>query len=137
MDLVRDTDVAVGRAALVRRVVTQADFDRFARLSGDDNPIHVDAAFAAGIRHGRTLAHGMMLYSLIIQVIRTELLPGAVEIEQDLVFPGPTFAGDAILVHAEVVGVDRARGEVEVRARITGPGGRVGCEGRTRVRAHV
>jgi acyl dehydratase len=137
MDLVRDTDVAVGRAVVVRRVVTQEDFDRFARLSGDDNPIHVDPVFCAGTRWERTLAHGMMLYSLIIQAIRTELLPGAVEVEQDLVFPGPTFAGDEVTVHAEVVGVDRTRGLVEVRARLTRPGGGVGCEGRTLVRAHV
>jgi 3-hydroxybutyryl-CoA dehydratase len=137
MDLVRDTDVAVGRAVVMRRVVTQADFDRFARLSGDDNPIHVDPEFCAGTRWGRTLAHGMMLYSLIIQVIRTELLPGSVEVEQDLVFPGPTFAGDEVSVHAEVVGVDRVRGLVEVRARLERVGGGVGCEGRTLVRARV
>ena len=42
-------------ATLVRRTFAQRDFDRFAALSGDDNPIHVDAAFAARTRFGRTV----------------------------------------------------------------------------------
>jgi acyl dehydratase len=118
--------------------VTQADFDRFARLSGDDNPIHVDAEFAARTRWGKTLAHGMMLYSLVVHVIRSELVPGSVELEQDLVFPGPVFAGDELTIDAEVVAIDRTLGHVEVRARVrrVADGG-IGCEGRTLVSADV
>ncbi|MCU1281298.1 MAG: putative MaoC-like dehydratase [bacterium] len=132
----------MGRSARWRRRVTQADFDRFARVSGDDNPIHVDAAFAARTRFGRTLAHGMMLYSLVVHLIRSELLPGSVELEQDLVFPGPVFAGDELVIDAEVVRIDFVLGHVEVRTRVhrfgdgDGDGG-LGCEGRTLVSADV
>jgi 3-hydroxybutyryl-CoA dehydratase len=123
---------------IARRRVTQADFDRFARISGDDNPIHVDAAFAARTRFGKTLAHGMMLYSLVVHVIRSELVPGSVVLEQDLVFPGPVFAGDELTIDVEVVAIDRLLGHVEVRAcvRRVADGG-VGCEGRTLVSADV
>jgi 3-hydroxybutyryl-CoA dehydratase len=128
----------IGRAVRVRRRVTQADFDRFARISGDDNPIHVDAGFAAGTRFGKTLAHGMMLYSLVVHLIRSELLPGSVELEQDLVFPGPIFAGDELTIDAEVVRIDAMLGHVEVRTRVRRAGdGGVGCEGRTLVSADV
>jgi acyl dehydratase len=132
MDPLRDARITA------RRRVTQADFDRFARISGDDNPIHVDAEFAARTRFGRTLAHGMMLYSLVVHVIRSELVPGSVELEQDLVFPGPVFAGDELTIDAEVVSVDHILGHVEVRAcvRRVDDGG-VGCEGRTLVSADV
>ena len=44
-------------------------FDRFARLSGDDNPIHVDPAFSARTRFGRTVAHGMLLYGRVWAMI--------------------------------------------------------------------
>jgi acyl dehydratase len=122
MDPLRNAHVTV------RRVVTQADFDRFARLSGDDNPIHVDPVFAAGTRFGRTLAHGMFLFSLLLQTIRAELVPGAVEREQDLVFPGPVFAGDELTIAVEIMLADDA--QVELRAQIRTANG-VGCEGRT------
>ncbi len=122
----------IGRAVRSRRRVTQDDFDRFARISGDDNPIHVDAAFAARTRFGRTLAHGMMLYSLVVQTIQGELVPGSVELEQELVFPGPIFAGDELTIDAEVVGVDAQAGRVEVRTCIRrGGDGGLGCEVRT------
>lgn len=67
---------------------TQADFDRFAALSGDDNPIHCDPAFAQSHRFGATVAHGMFLWSL---------LPGAAEpaprgIELSFAAPAPVGA---------------------------------------------
>jgi len=112
----------------VRRVVTQDDFDRFALLSGDDNPIHVDLVFAAGTRFRRTLAHGMFLFSLLLHTIRAELVPGAVVEEQDLVFPGPIYAGDELAISVEIVNADEHA--VELRSQIRTANG-VGCEGRT------
>ena len=44
---------------------SQADFHRFARLSGDHNPIHVDPDYAAGTRFGATVSHGMLLFSAV------------------------------------------------------------------------
>ena len=137
MDPVRDTAVVVGRAVCLRRIVTQEDFDRFARLSGDDNPIHVDRVFCATTRFGRTLCHGMLLHGLLMQVVSTRLVAGAVELEQELMFPGPIFAGDEVTVRAEIVRVDRALGHVEVRARISRAVDEVGCSARTLLSADV
>jgi acyl dehydratase len=133
MDPARDSDVAplaVGRAARAQRRVTQADFDAFARVSGDDNPIHVDPAFCAGTRFGRTLCHGMMLYALVGEQIRALLPAGAIELEVYMVYPGPTFAGDTITIEVAITSIDRALGRVEVGARVTRPGGGIGCEAR-------
>jgi acyl dehydratase len=127
----------LGRAVLFTRVVTQDDFDRFARLSGDDNPIHVDREFSARTRWGRTLCHGMLLYALVAHVVTTRLVAGSVELEQDLVFPGPIYAGDEVTVRAEIVRIDRALGHVEVRTRISRAADEIGCEGRTLVSADV
>ena len=54
----------VGQVHSLNRVFTQEDFDRFARLSGDDNPIHVDSEFSARHKFGRTVAHGMLLLAI-------------------------------------------------------------------------
>jgi len=59
----------VGQVESVKRVFSQADFDRFAALSGDNNPIHVDPTFAARTKFGRTVAHGMFIYSVVCSVL--------------------------------------------------------------------
>src|SRR5688500_2787 len=47
------------------RSLSQAEFDLFARISGDNNPIHVDPEFSARTRFGRTVSHGMLLYTVL------------------------------------------------------------------------
>jgi len=113
--------------------VTQNDFDRFAALTGDDNPIHVDVAFSARTRFGKTLCHGMLLGSLVAEALRTRLGPGAVAIEQELKFPGPAFAGDELCIRIEALRVDWRVGVAELAAVVSAPSG-ICCEARTVVR---
>lgn len=82
----------------MKRVVTQQDFDRFAALSRDDNPIHCDPAFARGTHFGATVAHGMFLYGLICGALTRRLAAPWLPVAQTLMFPAPTFAGDATSV---------------------------------------
>ena len=82
-------------ARMVERVLTQADFDNFARLSGDDNPIHVDPEFSARTRFGRTVAHGMLL-GTILRGLLDQLVPGAHLASQKLMFPAPTYTDEAM-----------------------------------------
>lgn len=80
---------------VLERVLTQSDFDAFAELSGDDNPIHVDEEFSAKTRFGRTVSHGMLL-ATILRGLLDQLVPGARQVEQKLMFPSPTYTGDAM-----------------------------------------
>ena len=80
---------------VLERVLTQSDFEAFAELSGDDNPIHVDEAFSAQTRFGRTVSHGMLL-ATILRGLLDQLVPGARQVEQKLMFPSPTYTGDAM-----------------------------------------
>jgi acyl dehydratase len=85
----------------VALVFTQEQFDEFARLSADDNPIHVDSTFAAGTRFGRTVAHGMFLFSVMsAELARAE---GFRPVYQELLFNGPTFAGEPMTLEIESV----------------------------------
>jgi acyl dehydratase len=88
--MTRNSDTLV-----MEKVLTQADFDAFAELSGDDNPIHVDAEFSARTRFGGTVAHGMLL-GTILRGMLDRLVPGCRQVEQKLMFPAPTYAGDAL-----------------------------------------
>lgn len=93
---------AVGTIFSSERQFNQAEFDRFAAISGDDNPIHVDPAFAAETRFGRTVAHGMLLYAALRGLVATHF-PGTRQTTQNLMFPAPTFAGEIVRLEVEVL----------------------------------
>jgi len=118
---VTDANAAAGLRAAYRRVLLQADFDRFARLTGDDNPIHCDPAFAARSHFGATVAHGMLLYSCICKGL-AELIPGpgAVQLEQSLMFPNPSFVKDLITVSLAVEG--DTKGVLDIVTEVSKPG---------------
>ena len=92
---------AARETAVLERALTQADFDAFASLSGDDNPIHVDPEFSSRTRFGRTVSHGMLL-STVLRGLLDELAPGARQVSQKLMFPAPTFADEPMRFSANV-----------------------------------
>lgn len=83
-----------------RWLPTQAEFDAFARVSGDDNPIHVDPAFSARTTFGRTVSHGMLIYAKLWGLIR-QARPGARQVRQTMMFPNPAFTGEEVLLSVE------------------------------------
>jgi 3-hydroxybutyryl-CoA dehydratase len=97
-------EVAVGDVAEVTHTVTDATIQEFVGASGDDNPIHSDAAFAAGTRFGRVIAPGMLTGSFISGVIGTRLPgPGTIYLSQNLRFLRPVYVGDRVTARVEVV----------------------------------
>ncbi|MDF1768744.1 MaoC/PaaZ C-terminal domain-containing protein [Maricaulis sp.] len=89
--------------AVLDRTFSQADFNAFARLSGDDNPIHVDPEFSARTRFGRTVAHGALLCSVLRGLVET-IMPGGRQLRQNTQYPAPSPAGEALRFEAETVG---------------------------------
>ncbi len=110
------------------RAPTQAEFDLFAALSGDDNPIHIDPELSKRTRFGRTVAHGMMLYAHLWALAHRRF-PGARHLGQSLMFPNPAFAGDTIRFEVEILDYPASgRCRLATRALRVGDGLPV-CEG--------
>lgn len=124
-------EIQPGATAVYRRTFSQDDFDRFAALSGDDNPIHIDSAFAAVTRFGRTVAHGMLLYSAICCALAEQIGPDFEQLEQELMFLTPTYTGEEVTVCLEVTAVDAAAGTADIATNVVRPGGEFACQGRT------
>jgi acyl dehydratase len=116
----RVPEVGAQRASPLR--FTQADFDEFARLSGDDNPIHVDPGYAAGTRFGATVAHGMLLFSRLAAEAAGWLGDAPFVVAQTLVFPSPTYAGADLTAELRMAGTG-ADGTMRVGERIVTSGG--------------
>jgi len=126
--------IQVGQVASVKRTFTQSDFDRFAALSGDDNPIHVEPEFAARTKFGRTVAHGMFLYSVVCGVLSTRLPgPGTRQVEQELMFPTATSTGEEVEVHVEVIELQPTEGLANLTTLVIRPDGNPGLQGHTLV----
>ena len=123
--------VDVGHTETFKRTFSQVDFDRFATLSRDDNPIHVDPVFSAHTRFGGTVAHGMMLYSTICRMFSTQFPGnGTLQIRQDLMFQNPTFTQMEVTVHGKVLALSEDHGQVEMKTDIYLPDGSKACEGK-------
>jgi 3-hydroxybutyryl-CoA dehydratase len=97
-------DLHVGMRETLMKTVMDSDVVGFARLSGDDNPIHLCETYAAGSRFGERIAHGLYTASLISAVLGTRLPgPGAVYRSQTLAFHAPVRIGDVVTITVEVV----------------------------------
>lgn len=71
---------------------SQADVDAFARITGDNNPLHLDAAYAAQTPFKRPIIHGMLGASIFTKVLGTEFPGyGSVYLGQTLEFLRPMF----------------------------------------------
>lgn len=97
-----------GFAASYTRTVTEDDVVAFARVSGDHQPLHLDATFGERTRFKRRIAHGMLSAGFISTVLGTRLAPDAVVVylSQQLRFRLPVAIGDTITATAEVTAVD-------------------------------
>lgn len=96
-------EITIGQSALYSKTVTDQDVQMFAAVSGDVNPLHLDADFAAGTRFGERIAHGMLTASFVSAALAMELPgPGCIFMEQSLKFRLPVKIGDEIKVRLEV-----------------------------------
>lgn len=90
-------EIAIGETASLTREVSPDDIKLFAAVSGDVNPAHLDAQYAAGDVFGHVVIHGMWTAALISTLLGTELPgPGTIYLGQDLRFRKPVAPGDTI-----------------------------------------
>lgn len=104
-------DIETGRTAKSARVtVTETHIVLFAGLTGDFNPLHMDAAAMAESAYGKRIAHGMLGHSLSTG-LRSDIDDWAIEafLETQRRFVGPIFAGDTVHYEAEVTETRESR----------------------------
>jgi acyl dehydratase len=98
-------DFEVGKKMVTRgRTITESDLVQFAGLTGDYNPMHTDAVYAAKSFMGKRVAHGMLTLSYAIgQAYQLGILERTVLAfrELDMKFSVPVYIGDTI--HAELI----------------------------------
>jgi 3-hydroxybutyryl-CoA dehydratase len=97
-------DLKVDDESSLTRTITEAHIVNFAGLTGDWNPVHSDAEYAAQSMFGERIAHGMLVAGLISAVLGTQLPgPDSIYLGQDLKFIAPVKIGDTVKVVVTVL----------------------------------
>ena len=97
-------ELEVGQQASFEKHVEEKDIQLFAAMSGDRNPVHLDAEFAAGTLFKERIAHGMFSGALISAAVACELPgPGTIYIGQQMTFQKPVKIGDTLTVRLEIL----------------------------------
>ena len=125
----------VGQQARLQRTVEERDIQLFAAVSGDRNPVHLDAEYAAASLFKERIAHGMFSGALISAAIACELPgPGTIYLGQQLKFTRPVKLGDQLTVELEVL-KKLAKGRVRLATRVSNQAGELVVDGEAEVLA--
>lgn len=93
-----------GDVATYTRTLTEDELVLFAAVSGDVNPVHLDAAWAADSVFKERIAHGMWSGALISAALATVLPgPGTIYLEQSLAFKRSVKLDDTLTITLTVL----------------------------------
>jgi 3-hydroxybutyryl-CoA dehydratase len=116
-------DLAVGLEAAMARTVSEADIVAYAALSGDYNPIHLDAEYASKTPFKARIAHGILSAGYISAVFGMQLPgPGSVYISQTLNFKAPVKIDDVVVTTVKLIELvpEKKRGRFETVCSVGG-----------------
>lgn len=109
-------DLAVGQTASFGKTITEADIVLFAAVTGDTNPMHLNAEYAKTTIFKERIAHGMLAAGLITKVMGTQLPgPGTIYMSQTLKFRAPVRIGDTVTAVVEVTALHPEKHRVSLR----------------------
>ncbi len=112
-------DLRIGLEHDFEVTLTAEMIETFAALSGDTNPLHVDAAYAVAQGFPGPVAFGMLTASFYSRLVGV-YLPGRFALlhGMDLHFVSPAHAGDLLLVSGQISFLNDAYHQAEIKARI-------------------
>lgn len=98
---------------------TQADVVEFARVTGDNNPLHLDAEYAATTPFKRPIIHGMLGASVFTKVLGTEFPGyGSVYVKQTLEFMRPMFVDTEYKAVFTILNINKEKHIADISSEI-------------------
>ena len=120
-------ELAVGDSFEFTKSVSDDDIRRFAVVSGDTNPLHLDDEFAEGTRFGGRIAHGTLVSGLISAALAR--IPGlVVYLSQDLEFHNPVRVDETLTATCEIV-EDLGNSQYRLATHVSNADGQVVIDG--------
>lgn len=127
-------EIKIGDTYSFERVIDAQLMESFARISGDYNPIHMDAAFAAKTQFGGRIVHGMLMASFFSSLVGM-LCPGlhCLYLSQEVRFKKPVLLNTKVRIQGTVIGKSEATRIIVLKTVITANEGIIVVEGEARV----
>jgi len=125
----RFEDIPVGEQATFSKTMTESDIFAFAGITGDFNPIHVNAEFAKDSLFKQRVVHGMLTAGLLDQTLTNIGGAGNIHLSQLVKFLAPVFIGDTVTVISEVVSKDPNKNRATIKSTVTNQAGKTVLEG--------
>ena len=131
---VQFVDIKIGDKASMSKTVSEYDIYTFAGLTGDFNPVHVNAEFAKTSLFKERIAHGMLSAGFISAVLGTTL-PGAntIYLGQELAFKAAVKIGDTVTATVEVIEKIEAKKRLIFKTVVTNQHGTIVIDGKATV----
>ena len=123
-------DIKVGDSACVSKTITEGEIVTYAGITGDFNPVHVDAEYASKSMFHERIAHGMLVSGYISAVLGYHLPgPNTIYLGQDLRFTAPVKIGDTVTAEAIVMEKRDDKRIIKFRTTVTNQRGEVVVDG--------
>jgi acyl dehydratase len=113
-------ELQVGQTATRSLTLTQKHVDMYAEMTGDYNPLHFDADFAAKTKFGGLIVQGGLTTGILNALVAMDMPgPGTVFLSHDFKFTGPVYIDDTITAVAEVLKVHAEKPVTHLKIEIT------------------
>ena len=124
----------VGERHDYQRTVSEADVTDFARVSGDDNALHLDEAFSRRTRFGGRVAHGALSFGFMAASQTRLVGAGIIWVGASVRFTAPVRIGDEVITTTEIVDIVPDKRLLRVRCTSRLADGTVVMEGESTVK---
>lgn len=124
----------IGQEASTEKQFTKRDVLAFAEISGDQNPLHIDADFAGKSRFGRNIVHGILVTGLISKVIGTQMPgEGSIYLEQKVSFKKPVYVDDTVTASVKITEIAPEKGIIALETNVYNQDGQLVISGFAKV----
>ena len=122
--------LAVGQKAMRSLTLTEDHVAAYAKMTGDYNPLHFDADFAAGTKFGKLVVQGGLTTGILNALVAMDMPgPGTVFLSHDWKFTAPVFIGDTITGEAEILSLHSTKPVTQLKITVTRQTGETVLEG--------
>lgn len=123
-------DIKIGQRYECKKVITDDMVREFARITGDNNPVHLDEEFAKNTIFKKRIAHGILVLGMVSSVLGMEFPgPGTIFLKQDSMFRAPVYLNEEISIELEVLEKYEEKSRLRISTNVIKENGKAAIKG--------